>query len=145
MEPGLKPVEISNQADRDSRLVVDSQSSSIVTFGFLLPFILVAVTICGTLILPPRIDSFSQSGTFAGRRGDCSVGWDWDWGRMEMEENDGNLEINRGCLGELKMNEGRGEMDGGSEGKIFSGNRNGQGERRKIFQIEERNMGQTEH
>jgi hypothetical protein len=61
----LEPVEISNRPDSDSRLVVDSQFHSFVTFGFLLPFALVAVSICGALVLPPRVVRLSQSGDFS--------------------------------------------------------------------------------
>jgi hypothetical protein len=62
MKDDLRLVEISNQAELESRLVVDTDSGPVVTFGFVLPFLLIAVTICGSFVLPPRCVRFSQSG-----------------------------------------------------------------------------------
>jgi hypothetical protein len=59
----LLPVEISDQPDSDSRLVVDSPLT--ISFGFVLPFVLVAVTICGVLVIPPRIIRLSQCGSLS--------------------------------------------------------------------------------
>jgi hypothetical protein len=64
MTASLQSVSISSRADVDSRLLIEGQTGSLFSFGFLLPFILIAIAIAGSFIIPGAPVHFFKSGEF---------------------------------------------------------------------------------
>jgi hypothetical protein len=80
MEDGqLQPVNISNKAEDECQLVIDTNSDSFFTFPFLFPFFLVMATIIGSLFLPQKSLRLSVPGTFYHRTALGSIGHLSSW------------------------------------------------------------------